>query len=790
MAISDRFRPVATTLVACLKDVLPLTLGCQELTDTRRMTALELEALVAAIRREHGHKTALMHLADIASLVSGVHDLVLTESKSGPPPLAPPPSAPPFAPTVKPINSESADKRLLATSSESSTASVVTGMATGPVSADAEAKPDSSTATTKPDSSTRRAASPSSSKSEQRHVFSDFDDAGAGGQVVDVHAMSNIAFGESGTQDESKDERETAPSGAPNPAINIARINEKEKRSSNMSHMAEQSASEVASALKSSVGTDISLAESLFKRFDQDMFEHSTGALDFEQFGELVEYALEEEIDFKHLTALFDMLVASDGEIHLSDFVDFFVDFPEHGSGCKMFAVVNRSTVTAIDMSSNESTLAFGGSDCTAKLYSLANEGRKVQSRKFGTAVTSLVVSSSGDRIGVSCVGGVVHWFDVGCSDKLIHDWSHTAEVNCLSLNSNDTVLGVGCADSSARLYSLESGEQLYRFFTSASVHSICMADGTSFVFELEDGRKTARMRNVLLAASETPLAASLCRTGPAAGADAPLSIPEVTVLLNGTVVQLSNTASQSEWAALHKVLNSSRAVLLITSLVLSSFFITVLFTTGVIEQDAPDYQQLLSFVFGIEFALRYLSHKFTLHESWTFVSNPLNLVDFFCICMDILTLLLKTMDGSENAVFVAVIRFTRSIRSVRLLRVCRLAHHVSRRSKRSGTKEHDIRLDDGTQLRNIPSDRMMPRFPNEQKMTARAPTPASAQLQPTRPPPPCFKSADKKVIEPNKLNGDKSPPGGNRMAGSSDQVSDTEVFETPASSAWRRLPT
>lgn len=171
MAISDRFRPVATTLVACLNDVLPLTLGCQELTDTRRMTALELEALVAAIRREHGHKTALMHLADIASLLSGVHDLVLTESKSGPPPLAPSPSAPPFAPTARPINSESADKGLLATSSESSTASVVTDMATGPVSADAEAKSDSSTATTKPDSSTRRAASLSSSKSQQRHAF-------------------------------------------------------------------------------------------------------------------------------------------------------------------------------------------------------------------------------------------------------------------------------------------------------------------------------------------------------------------------------------------------------------------------------------------------------------------------------------------------------------------------------------------------------------------------------------------------------------------------------------------
>lgn len=60
--------------------------------------------------------------------------------------------------------------------------------------------------------------------------FPDFDDAEAGGQVVDVRAMSNIAFCESGTQDESKDERETAPSGAPNPGINIARINEKEKR--------------------------------------------------------------------------------------------------------------------------------------------------------------------------------------------------------------------------------------------------------------------------------------------------------------------------------------------------------------------------------------------------------------------------------------------------------------------------------------------------------------------------------------------------------------------------------
>lgn len=451
------------------------------------------------------------------------------------------------------------------------------------------------------------------------------------------------------------------------------------------------SAGDIARVLRLTVGTDISRAESLFNQFDFDFNNTLSG----DEFGELIQHIVGEQLTTTQLDSLFDMMAESHETVHLSDFIDFFCS-PELGKDTAKFSVVSRSTVTAVDISADEKYVVFGGTDCAAKMYGLQDSSR-ILNRKFAKGITSIVISSNGDRVGVSCFGGTVQWVRAS-SDKLIYEWAFEHEALCLALGSDDSVLAVGGADHSVRLYDLNDGAQVYRFYAGAPVRSICMAEGSSFSLEIADGipQNMSLLSDVSFPAGITPKIA----------AESGDFFP---VVLQGTVMHRSDEVDHSEWTALLKVLQSRQSILIMSALVVVSCALTLLFRLESIQEDAPVFQNFVSLAFFIEYALRGCSHKFSDVNMALFVVSPLNWLDACIICVEVVFFVSAMMNGGDSLrdpTFTTVLRLLKIGRATRLLNICRSFEKAANGSEHDAV-EHDILLSDGTLLKNIPNRRL-----------------------------------------------------------------------------------
>ena len=769
MATPDCFRGVARTLSCGFNDVLPLALRGNGSVDhkARHMTTTELHALVNAIRKEDPSQWTLAHLLAIASVVPAVDVFPATGKPSSAKisTTAPNVVLPPIYNDVSSLDRIGRLKPQEAAELDATTQSPpdirnLSYPSDGTARSEVDMGLGAATAALTVTVSELRVPSESpvlNADARQQSASESQRDTAAKSGAVSVPTKTKIGITD-GADNTSNAASTTEASSTPNAAEQTLAVPSTQtddhppiqecdvldslpmpkddslfdecfdssikrngvpttaSRITTVSRIGGYSTGELASLLKKSVGNELAVVESIFRKFcDQTP---NTTSLDYARFGELVEHTLEGHLNpsrrtktvaltDEQLTSLFELVAGTSDEmatLKLRAFTEFFCESPddEIEKHHKRFSIANRGTISTIDMTSDESAVAFGGSDCTAKVFSLRTGG-KTHGRKFGTSVTSIVLNSCGSNVGVSCTGGFVHWYQIGCVDDHIeiHHWSFQNEVNALALSLDETMLAVGGADGSARLYSLDSGKQIYRFFTRSSVYSVCMSEATYFNFELEDGRVISKTRYVTIPDTEQPFEVAFkdetCKRN--------ATQAFMSLSLNGHVLQLSDKTSSSEWAALHRGLNSRRAVLVVTALVLSSFILTLLHTTGGIEQDGTDFHNFLSVVLGIEFTLRALSHKLTLRESQTFIKNPLNWIDFLVTCFDIFAAVLASRRPTGGALL-AVIRFTRSLRSVRLLRVFRLAHHVSRKT---GIEElrHDVQLEDGTILRNVANDKI-----------------------------------------------------------------------------------
>ena len=454
------------------------------------------------------------------------------------------------------------------------------------------------------------------------------------------------------------------------------------------------SAGDIARVLRLSVGGDISRAESLFGRFDTKKTNKLTGS----ELSKLIKFMVgdQETLTAAQLDNVYDMMAGDHETLNLSDFLDFFCS-PALAEVNPMFSTVSRSTVTAVGISADQSAVIFGAADNLVKLYSLKDSSR-ILCRKCQKQISAVVISSNGGQIGMSCQGGSVQWVRT-VTNELIYKWDCKHDVLCLALDGSDSVLGMGSADSSLRLYDLKDGSQMYYFRCEAPVRTISMAEGDSFFLELEDGHITSRLSDVELPEGESPESMSGCSD-------------YSKLVLRGTVIHRSDEIDHSEWTALHKVLQSTKWVLVMSAFVIASGSLTVLSLpqVGVISHEMPVFQSFLSVAFAFEFGLRALSHYFSEGKMSVFALAPLNVLDFCLIGMDLV--IISTADAnnnsrSRNSTLQAVARLAKTARTARLLRLCRLVDKVSHMNELDGVIDHDIRLPDGTVLKNVSNDRI-----------------------------------------------------------------------------------
>ena len=451
------------------------------------------------------------------------------------------------------------------------------------------------------------------------------------------------------------------------------------------------SAGDIARVLRLSVGGDISRAESLFGRFDVN----SDGKIVEYEFKRLIKFMLGDEgtLTSAQLENVYEMMAGSRETVSQSEFIDFFCS-PSLTEESSIFSMVSRSTVTAVGISADQQAVVFGGADCVAKLYDLRDSSR-ILYRKCKKQVVAVVISSNGDRVGICCQGGHAQWVRVA-TDELVFEWEFQHEVFCLALDASDSILAMGGADSSVRLYSLDDGSQIYRFHAEAPVRSICMAEGDSYFLELEDGHNTGQLSDV-----ELPEKMSL-------ESKCPYYSP---VTVRGTVMYRSGKVDRSEWTALHKVLQSTRWILIMSALVIASGSLTVLSLPQVdlISDDFPVFQKFLSLAFAFEFGLRALSHHFSEGNTSIFVLAPLNALDFCIIGMEVIiaTANVSNSGGSQNGNLQTVARLAKTARAARLLRIWRLVDKVSHMNELDVVINHDIRLPDGTVLKNVSNGRL-----------------------------------------------------------------------------------
>ena len=727
MVSAECLRAIAKSLTTGVVDVLPVALWDKTSSfGARRMTASELQALVSIIRQEDKTGWTLLHLADIVSAFGNLPSVTKTPVEASLPSSQTPTTASPAtitggAPETTPIETPNLSTPQPGAASNKPATSSNKVISVEPVASSnkvisVQARGPSSVTTTE-------------SKEEEQDEL-DEDVLALGTEPKGVFKGSSILRAVQQTEQARPSVMFKAPGAAPRAAAPTSAEDGKKSKmpKGNMlrmrtntrigpepvrrSRMQGYSAGDIARVLRLTVGADISRAESLFSQFDVD----NSHEVDGNEFGKMLEFVLGEKLTSTQLDAVFDMMAESHETVHMSDFIDFFCSHELEGD-VSMFSRVNRSTVTAVGLSADQQTVVFGGTDCVAKLYRLHN-GSRVLSRKFSKQISSVVISSNGDRIGVSCHGGIVQWVN-STTDELIFEWTYQHEVHSLALSASNSVLAIGAADSSVRLYGLDDGSQRYRFYAGAPVRSVCMAENYAFLLELEDGQNTLRLTDAELPAGMSLDSASEC-------------LEHISVVLRGTVMHRSDEHDHSEWTALHNVLQSTRWTLTMGLFVIASATVTVLHEANLIRRDPPVFQNLLSLAFAFEFTFRALSHNFAEKNMSFFVRRPLNMLDLCIIFTDVLLIAFATSSGvSSNDVLQTLLRKARLLRMCRLMNV--LAYKVSHLHEHDSGVEHAIRLSDGTVVKTIPNGQITPinkTWSAQQKYSS----PAAFKTQPQEP--------------------------------------------------------
>ena len=283
--------------------------------------------------------------------------------------------------------------------------------------------------------------------------------------------------------------------------------------------------------------------------------------------------------------------------------------------------------------------------------------------------VSSLVVSSSGERLGVGCIGGAVQWLDT-TSKSVVHLWEHLNDIHTLALDAADSVIAAGGADCSVTLYSLETGNKLYRFRDASPIHSVSLGEYSALVLELEDGQLSGSMRSVQLASGGVLTS----RRGEFA------EIKLEGIILNRADMQGSTDA----WVALHDALNNSAR--LTTAFVLLVLFSSSVFLLAENDQisraDAKKVDYTISVLLIIECCLRIVSHARATKSVSGVFKNPLNLVDFGMAIIDAALLGVSVANEiSTSAINLggwSGWQLLKTLRLLRIVRVCRFAQVVA----------------------------------------------------------------------------------------------------------------
>ena len=389
------------------------------------------------------------------------------------------------------------------------------------------------------------------------------------------------------------------------------------------------------------------------------------------------------------LEGLYDLISRSDDELLLGNFIDFFCS-PKITASKKFSVSTGATVVTTIAMSPDQRFVAFGGMNCFVRLYMVGNSACKL-SKRFEKQISSIVLSSTGDWLGVGCLGGACQWLNATTGD-LKWMWEHTNDIHSLAVDGNDSLIAIGGADCSVTVYSLVTAGKVYRFRDIAPICSVTFGERTSHVLELEDGQRTSGMRDVILA--DGGKLESMIR-------DRALT----SVLLEGTILHRSDELGSSDaWHALHEAFNSKRVMAIVVLLVISSFIVNLLDSGGEINRlGAEQFDYTVSCIFILELVLRVICHVHVEKHLAFFFKNPLNLVDAAVAAIDGSLLAIAAADkiSSRALTFASWLPLLRSGRFLRLGRFCRFAQVVSR-GLDAGVNEYDVLLNDGTKLRKV----------------------------------------------------------------------------------------
>lgn len=217
--------------------------------------------------------------------------------------------------------------------------------------------------------------------------------------------------------------------------------------------------------VRSSMSEVVSV-NNLFQMFDDDV----DGLLDGPEFAAAMRYIVGSDLMENELEGLYDMISNSHDELRLCDFIDFF---KPDGATNKLlkFQRSNLNTITSISISSDQCFIAYGAINCVARVYEI-EDGKSVFEKNYEKQVATVVVSPSGEFLGVGCFAGLIEWIDIS-GKNVLHTWSIRSDVNCLALDSNATVLAAGGANGMAFVYSLQSGKLMCVHDQSSMAHSI-----------------------------------------------------------------------------------------------------------------------------------------------------------------------------------------------------------------------------------------------------------------------------------------------------------------------------
>ena len=480
------------------------------------------------------------------------------------------------------------------------------------------------------------------------------------------------------------------------------------------------SVGEITALLRAAVGNRVASSVELIERFDEDM----DGVLSGPEFSNAIRSILNQEFDDENLRDLYDLMTNAHDECLFSDIVNFCSSAAVGKK--KKFSRPVSQVITSIALSLDQTTIAVSGEDSTVQVYDLDSE-KVVMSQSFSNVISCLCLSSSGKHFGVACVGGVVKWMAVPSAIS-VFEWDHPDDIHGLAIDAADTLLlAAGGVDNAVTLYSLENGKAIHKFASESSILSVALAQRTTYILLLEDGRevRTSRMKNarfegegafmsqfqediraraidLLVDGTETE-ATRLEHLVEGAEMEAYKATFSMAIL-EGVILRNSKENVVNVWAALHQVLNSTLVLMIVIFAVLMSILVTLLsqWAHVIDDADAKAFETIVSLAFIIEFALRLRSYAFVEERVFVFFRSPLNATDF-CVIMVDSALLIADAVVSEDSPdsWAAFVRGVRVVRLVRFLRIFRLADVVNRKAANECT-EFDVLLNDGTMLRNV----------------------------------------------------------------------------------------